>query len=724
MIVYGGGFDGEGGPNLGARYNPATNIWTPISPSPYFEHTMVLRAIWTGNEVIFSGNNYYDFAVTVASYDPATGRWTPLPHPACEFGAFVWTGHELFLWGNDTNGCAASDDPRTAQLYTPSYQNLQTIRADVDSYVAQGQPTGAFGSESLLWSGYDPKYKYYTERVLTHFPLNIPSRAIVTQAAAYLYLYGYSTGASPMNITAYRATAPWTEGSTWQTASNNYDPVLGTTVSVGTTFGWYNWNVTSIVQKWMNGTAPNHGLMFNGNQSGARNERVFIAREAGTTGTAYLSVTYTDPFYAPDTTPPTAALATLPALQLTQDLLSTKWSGSDQGRGVQSFDVQVSDNGSTWIDWYTWAVGTSASFTGQSGHTYCFRIRARDYAGNLGSWTTASRCTTFYADTVSGQIVDQRHAPVVDAALSITPAPVATQFDPLSGQYLAYLTNSQPHQVSVNHLDYALPPTATVDASVTDDYDIVLQPLDNVIQNANFELPLSTGWITSGMLPIASSTFRHSGDFAVALNADTSIGSGSAILAQSVTSPVNDGPQTLSFMYTLNSTAPFSQSTFSVGVTTSDTITSVFTTTTPCLDWCHHWIDLSAWQGQSITVTFALEQFDAEAVQVVLDEATLGTWLTPLVQQVTPARLDAYTTSVITVTGENFLAEPLVLIGDTPVSTSWLSTTALTATVPNTLTFGAYSVQVQNPTNHRGAWSQRLIIGHQIYLPIVNKDAP
>ena len=120
-------------------------------------------------------------------------------------------------------------------------------------------------------------------------------------------------------------------------------------------------------------------------------------------------------------------------------------------------------------------------------------------------------------------------------------------------------------------------------------------------------------------------------------------------------------------------------------------------------------------------------------LHVDLDEVTLGTWLTPLVQQVTPTRVDANATTAITITGENFLAEPLtstytvgplVLLNGLPVSTNWLSTTTLTATVPNTLTFGTYTVQVQNPSTHRGAWSQRLIIGHQIYLPIANKNAP
>jgi len=724
LIVYGGGdwlmltiqnF------NMGGRYNPRTDTWQTVPVSPFFGSTVVLDGLWTGGDVIFIGVE--NGGTRVAAFDVIANQWQSIPNPPCQFDTPIWTGKEIMLWGADISGCAQPNAPLPVLRYMPPHQTSHTLLADADTFIAQGQPSAAFGSEQLLWAGYDPQFKYYTERVLTHFPLTIPTRATVTQAAALLYLYGYSNGAAPMNMTAYRVTAPWNEGSTWQTAGNSYNTALGSTISVGTAFGWYGWDVTNIVKTWQSGT-PNYGLMFNGNESGARNERVFIAREAGTTGTAYLSVTYTDPAYAPDTTAPTASLAGLPMLQPEAIPLAVRWLGSDVGRGIQSFDVQVSDNGGAWPDWYTWAVGTTGTFSGESGHTYCFRVRSRDYAGNVGSWSTPSRCTTFYADVLIGQVVDQRHAPVVGSTLTITPNPIAMQLDSLSGQYVAYLTNSQPHQVSIGHLDYALPPTATVDVSTTDRYDIILQPLDNLIQNANFELPLATGWITSGTLPIASSTYRHSGDFAVALNSEAVTTDGLATLTQAVTLPVDARPQILSFMYALSTTAPLSQSGFSVTVEFSGTTTSVFTTTTPCLDWCHQWIDLSAWQGQSITLTFTLEQNNGEALQVYLDEVTLGVWLTPLVQQVTPVQVDANTTTVITVTGENFLAEPLVLLNGLPVSTTWLSATTLTATVPSTLTFGSYSVQVQNPSNHRGAWSRRLIVGHQIYLPITSKNAP
>jgi len=101
LVVYGGALDDMAwnGPNLGARYNPTTDKWRSMTPSPYFDHTMILRGVWTGSDVILAGNNYYnggsyDFGVTLARYDMTTDSWDALPRPACEFGVLTWTGSQ------------------------------------------------------------------------------------------------------------------------------------------------------------------------------------------------------------------------------------------------------------------------------------------------------------------------------------------------------------------------------------------------------------------------------------------------------------------------------------------------------------------------------------------------------------------------------------------------------------------------------------------------------
>ena len=54
---------------------------------------------------------------------------------------------------------------------------------------------------------------------------------------------------------------------------------------------------------------------------------------------------------------------------------------------VRSFDVQVKDGlYGAWTNWLTGTVTTTHTYTGTHGHTYFFRTRARDLAGNLSAY--------------------------------------------------------------------------------------------------------------------------------------------------------------------------------------------------------------------------------------------------------------------------------------------------------------------------------------------------
>jgi hypothetical protein len=70
-------------------------------------------------------------------------------------------------------------------------------------------------------------------------------------------------------------------------------------------------------------------------------------------------------------------------------LVRLYWSGSDVGSGVASYDVQRSYDGAA----YTYIANEipvpSLDVTMNIGHTYMFRVRSRDKAGNVGAWTAA-----------------------------------------------------------------------------------------------------------------------------------------------------------------------------------------------------------------------------------------------------------------------------------------------------------------------------------------------
>jgi hypothetical protein len=96
-----------------------------------------------------------------------------------------------------------------------------------------------------------------------------------------------------------------------------------------------------------------------------------------------------DTFATVDLTPPTSAVDELPPYSTPSFTVS--WVGEDATSGIANYDVQYcvgncNDPVSSWIDWLSGTDETSATFNGTDGHSYTFRCRARDNAGNLESW--------------------------------------------------------------------------------------------------------------------------------------------------------------------------------------------------------------------------------------------------------------------------------------------------------------------------------------------------
>ncbi|MBN2392409.1 MAG: DUF11 domain-containing protein [Anaerolineae bacterium] len=105
------------------------------------------------------------------------------------------------------------------------------------------------------------------------------------------------------------------------------------------------------------------------------------ARSGGVTS-AWSSAVYS----TQDAVAPTAQMGALPSVQ-SQVQFAVSWSGSDNGSGVKSYDVQVQINDGSWQTWKSATTATSATYSGAYGNTYAFRVRARDQAGNVGAWS-------------------------------------------------------------------------------------------------------------------------------------------------------------------------------------------------------------------------------------------------------------------------------------------------------------------------------------------------
>jgi len=76
---------------------------------------------------------------------------------------------------------------------------------------------------------------------------------------------------------------------------------------------------------------------------------------------------------------------------------TVSWAGSDSGpSGLHGYQVQVRDGLSgAWTNLQDWTMSMSASYPGVGGHTYYFRSRARDHAGNVEAWPVDYDAVTF-----------------------------------------------------------------------------------------------------------------------------------------------------------------------------------------------------------------------------------------------------------------------------------------------------------------------------------------
>ena len=74
------------------------------------------------------------------------------------------------------------------------------------------------------------------------------------------------------------------------------------------------------------------------------------------------------------------------------------WTGSDGGSGIADYDVQSRDGeAGAWTDWLVGTSDTTAVLDAEDGHTYFFRSRARDIAGNQEDYPDTADAQTVFA---------------------------------------------------------------------------------------------------------------------------------------------------------------------------------------------------------------------------------------------------------------------------------------------------------------------------------------
>lgn len=176
MLVW-GGYNSSGVlVNDGAAYDPATNTWTAMAPSPLSprrRHTMV----WTGTELVIWGGLSTSSTSSAylrdgARYDPKTKVWTKFPDPTPDFdarydNAAVWSGKEMLVWGGIGTYVSSSYGKSDGARYLPggSWTRFNVSSPDIFSTGTVATRTAIqswFGGGKLwLWSGATVSSSYY-----------------------------------------------------------------------------------------------------------------------------------------------------------------------------------------------------------------------------------------------------------------------------------------------------------------------------------------------------------------------------------------------------------------------------------------------------------------------------------------------------------------------------------------------------------------------------------
>jgi N-acetylneuraminic acid mutarotase len=158
MIVW-GGTDIDSNPlSSGGRYDAQNNAWRALSevnaPAPRRYHT----AVWTGSEMIVWGgtaSSLSDPLQTGARYDPKTDNWQPISTDGAPVSRLlhtaIWTGSKMIVWGG-TDGVGSSTMYNSGAIYDP--QNDAWVPTETGAPLGRIHHTAVWtGSKMIVWAG-------------------------------------------------------------------------------------------------------------------------------------------------------------------------------------------------------------------------------------------------------------------------------------------------------------------------------------------------------------------------------------------------------------------------------------------------------------------------------------------------------------------------------------------------------------------------------------------
>jgi len=244
-------------------------------------------------------------------------------------------------WGTQHSGCAgdrtlttvpfgqAGTDSYAATIASPGGATTTTrYYADQDTWIDENSPDTNHASDNTLRVQNDPGSGENLHGLLRFDLSSLPAGTQINSAVAGFFV---KVNDDKRSINLHRVTAPWTEtDATWDSIAGHYDPQVEVAIPPkGGTDTWVEVNLTPLVQAWVNGGLPNHGILLQATSSliesryisreGAAGEQPYLRVVTGTGSASPVTLTATGTLAGSGTPPAditrTLARTAVPALQ-------------------------------------------------------------------------------------------------------------------------------------------------------------------------------------------------------------------------------------------------------------------------------------------------------------------------------------------------------------------------------------------------------------------------
>lgn len=153
MIAWGGTSPATGPPttNEGAAYDPHTNAWRILPQAPIARRSAA-GAAWSGHQLLIWGGSLGTANLgDGAAYEPGTNRWhlvAPGDLPPSVPNTTLWTGRQLLIIGGTisrvVNGSSVDQPSPASAAYSPATNTWTPLPAE---------PTPFCGASSAVWTG-------------------------------------------------------------------------------------------------------------------------------------------------------------------------------------------------------------------------------------------------------------------------------------------------------------------------------------------------------------------------------------------------------------------------------------------------------------------------------------------------------------------------------------------------------------------------------------------